>query len=181
MIVPTIRLDTVCMRAFSPEDVEPLYTILTDADVIRYMPWKGPPSMEHVQRLVQRQSRHWLDHGCGWWALESSSGARFIGWCGLQYLPETNETEVGYLLGKAYWGKGLASSTARVSVAYGFRTLRLPRIVALVHPDNNASIHVIKKLGMQPVDRITLWDMQLIRFAVNKKEYAKHNRKKSIC
>jgi RimJ/RimL family protein N-acetyltransferase len=98
----------------------------------------------------------------------------------LQYLPETDETEVGYLLGKTFWGKGIATSTALVSIAYGFKTMQLPRIVALVHPQNNASIRVIEKIGMKPVDRINLWDMDLMRYAVNKKEYAKHNRKKSI-
>ncbi len=178
MTAPTILLDNVCMRAFIPEDAEPLYEILGNVDVIRYMPWKETPPLERVQRLVDQQIQHWQDHACGWWALESVPGARLMGWCGLQYLPETNETEVGYLLGKEFWGKGIATSTSVVSLAYGFKTLRLPRIVALVHPENHASIHVIDKLGMHPVDRINLWNMDLIRYALNKKEYARHNRKK---
>lgn len=76
------------------------------------------------------------------------SDSSFIGWCGLHFLPVTNETEVGYLLGESWWGKGYATETATASLQYAYKQLNMMQIIALVHSDNKASIRVIEKLGM---------------------------------
>jgi len=171
MIPPTKILKHCIMRPFQLLDAEQLFKILSDRDVIRYMPWKDPPPFERIQRFVQQQIQHWEDHPYGWWALESQSGHEFMGWCGLQYLSETDQTEVGYLLGKKYWGKGIATATARASLVYGFETVGLDRIVALVHPDNQASIQVIEKQGMELGDHIQLWGMHLDRYSIPSTRY----------
>ena len=56
------------------------------------------------------------------------SKGKLIGWNGLQFLPETEEVEVGYLLGKAFWRQGLATEGAKASVRYGFEELGLQTI-----------------------------------------------------
>lgn len=166
MIPPTQKLANCTMRPFELSDAQPLFGILSDPEVILYMPWKEAPPLERVQRFVQQQIRHWEDHPYGWWALESTDYHEFMGWCGLQYLPETDQTEVGYLLGKKYWGKGIATATSQISLTYGFETIGLEKIIALVHPENQASIRVIEKQGMEMVDRIQLWGMDLDRYAI---------------
>jgi len=143
--------------------------------VLRYFPSPLPPPYERVERLVQEQLDHWQDHGYGWWALEvrrTGDALRrpgvFIGWAGLQYLPETDETEVGYLLGTAYWGQGLATEAARESVRFGFEELDLPEIVGIVHPDNVASQRVLEKAGLSRVERTVYFNMDCYRYAARR-------------
>jgi RimJ/RimL family protein N-acetyltransferase len=104
-------------------------------------------------------------------ALEKLPGNELMGWCGLQHLPETGETEIGYLLGKRFWGNGIASASADVSLRYGFTTVGLEKIIALVHPENHSSIEVIKKLAMKLCDRIHLWGMDLDRYCITSRKY----------
>jgi RimJ/RimL family protein N-acetyltransferase len=152
-----------------------LYEIMEERDVLRYFPSPLPPPYERVQRLVQEQLDHWHEHGYGWWALEvrrdgyaGSQPGVFIGWAGLQYLPETDETEVGYLLGRAYWGKGLATEAACASVRFGFEDLGLPEIVGIVHPDNVASQRVLEKAGLARVERTVYFNMDCYRYVARR-------------
>jgi RimJ/RimL family protein N-acetyltransferase len=167
MEIPAITTSRLLLRPFTAEDVEPLHCILGEEGVLRYFPNPEPPPRERVQKFILGQLQHWEEHGFGWWAVEPRSKGELIGWNGLQYLPETDEVEVGFLLRKAYWGKGLATEGARASLRYGFEELGLERIVAIVHPENIASQRVIEKLGMAFVDRAEYFGMDVYRYIVD--------------
>ena len=162
--VPGLATERLILRPFTLADVEPLYLLLQDPEVLRYFPNPSTPPRDRVQRLVGNILAHWQEHGFGWWALEQQAEPRLMGWCGLTFLPETGETEVAYCLGKPYWGQGFATEAASASLRFGFESLTLPRIIGLVHPDNTASSHVLEKLGMSFVDRSRYFGMDLLRY-----------------
>jgi len=56
--------------------------------------------------------------------------------------------EIGFVLGKEYWGKGYASEIGRAQITHGLGLLKCDRLLALVQPSNSASIAVIEKMGM---------------------------------
>jgi ribosomal-protein-alanine N-acetyltransferase len=93
------------------------------------------------------------------------------GWCGLQFLPETAEVEVAYLLGPSHWGRGLATEAAKASLEYGFEQVALDQIVALVHPDNRASQRVIEKLEMPFVNVAEYFGITVRRYLMERSEY----------
>jgi len=169
--IPIVTTDRLVLRAFTDEDVEPLHALLGTGDVMRYFPNTSPPPLEAVRRLVSGQLKHWEKYGYGWWAVELPGQASLIGWNGLGLLPETGEVEVAYLLGKAFWGQGYATEGARASVRFGFRTIGLESIIAIVHPENTASQHVVEKLGMSFVDRNRYFGMDCYRYSLDRASY----------
>ena len=60
-----------------------------------------------------------------------------------------HSAELGYWLGKPFWGRGIITEAARAITAYGFETLGLTRIYAHVDSDNGASARVLEKAGYQ--------------------------------
>lgn len=62
-----------------------------------------------------------------------------------------DEAEIGYWLGRPFWGKGLATEAARALIDYGFETLRLQAIHATCHVMNAASRNVLEKCGLHYV------------------------------
>ena len=60
-----------------------------------------------------------------------------------------HSAELGYWLGKSFWGRGIATAAARAVTGYAFRDLELLRIDALVLTENMASIRVLEKAGFQ--------------------------------
>jgi ribosomal-protein-alanine N-acetyltransferase len=171
MSIPTITTARLLLRPLAESDADPLYRVMADRDVMRYFPRPDPPSREQIERLITAQLKHWAEHRFGWWAVQLRASGTLIGWSGLQFLPETDETEVAYLLGKDYWGRGLATEAARAGLRFGFETLELERIVAIVHPENAASRRVIEKLGMQFVDRARYFGMDCCRYVLERSAY----------
>ena len=174
MKIPTITTARLILRPFVEADAGPLHRILNEEDTLRYFPNPDPLPLERVQKFVTRQLAHWDEHGFGWWAVEPREPhgrQELIGWNGLQFLPETGEIEVGYLLSKAHWGKGFATEGGLASLEFGFQALGLENIIAIVHPGNKASIRVIEKLGMSLVDRTNYFGMDVLRYILDRHGY----------
>lgn len=62
---------------------------------------------------------------------------------------ERVNAELGYWLGEAVWGKGLASAAIKAFLPWGFERFRLTRIFAITFVTNQASIRVLEKCGFQ--------------------------------
>lgn len=174
MTIPTITTTRLILRPFTEVDVDPLHHILSEKGVLRYFPKSDPPARDRVERLIAHQLEHWKEHGYGWWAVEQRGKSNLIGWNGLQFLPETKEVEVGYLLGRAFWGQGLATEGARVSVRHGFEHLGLETIIGLTHPENVASQRVLEKLGMSFIDRANYFGMACCRYSLDRSAFDAH-------
>ncbi len=177
MEIPTITTARLVLRPFTKEDVDGLHSILSEEGIMRYFPRSTPPSRDRVQKLIAKQLSHWETHNFGWWAVEpradGQSDHTLIGWNGLQYLPETQEVEVGYLLSKAYWRQGLTTEAGRASLTYGFETLGLKTIIAVVHPENIASQRVIEKLGLTYTGEAVYFDMPVYRYVIKADDFQK--------
>jgi [ribosomal protein S5]-alanine N-acetyltransferase len=172
--IPSIRCERLNLRALSAEDAVELNQIYHSEGVLQYFPNPVPPPLAKVQRFITNQIEHWEKYGYGDWAVELENEGRIIGWVGLQYLPELDETEVGFLFDRPFWGRGYATEAAKASLRFGFDHLNLDHIIALVHPDNLASQRVIEKCGMSFEGTLTLWGILLGRYRVENPPLKNH-------
>ena len=164
-IIHTTRLT---LRHLIPSDVEVLHRIYQSEGALQYFPNPNPPPIEKIERFIAGQQTHWQQHGYGNWGILPDGEDEIIGWAGLQYVPELNETEVGYLLDRPWWRQGYATEAAQASLRFGFEHFNLDHIIALVHPDNLASIRVIEKCEMDFVETLQLWGMELRRYRIDR-------------
>lgn len=168
---PTITTERLILRPFTLDDVQPLQEIAAAPGVMRYFPTPAPPDLARTQRMVQHQIDEWNARGYGWWALTLPADRALIGWCGLQYLPDSDETEVGYLLGRSWWGQGFATEAARASVDFGFEHFAFPEIIGITHPENEASQNVLRKCGMTFTAATRYFNMDCFRFSVTRRNW----------
>src|SRR5262249_32189336 len=122
--------------------------LYTDPDVMRYIGVGGALTRDQARQRLDFMLDHWRKHGFGMWTLLNKADGAFIGRCGLRYVEDSTEIELGYTLNKAYWGQGIATEASRGVVRYAFEVLKIGRLVALADPDHTASINVMKKVGM---------------------------------
>jgi ribosomal-protein-alanine N-acetyltransferase len=166
MNIPTIKTGRLVLRPFQLQDADPLHEILSIPGLLEYYPNPEPPDLERVQKLVQGQIDHWSEYGYGWWAVEPNGNDELIGWSGLQYLTETDEIEIGYLLSKSYWGMGLATESAAEGLDYGFRKLKIQEIVGIVHPENISSQKVLEKIGLEYKEEAEYFGMACYKYLI---------------
>jgi RimJ/RimL family protein N-acetyltransferase len=105
--------------------------------------------------LSEVQALAWLKPARGEvrFAIELQGG--LIGGVGFYRRP-SGAAELGFWLGRPWWGYGYATEASRAVIALGFRTRRLPGFSSAHFADNRASARVLAKLGFEPVGRGTI-------------------------
>jgi RimJ/RimL family protein N-acetyltransferase len=95
--------------------------------------------------------------GCGLWLVVDRESGEPLGRVGLlrQQVNGADEFEIGYMIHRPFWRRGIATEAALAVREYAFRERKLPRVVSLIRPENLASQGVARKLGMEIVGN---WD-----------------------
>lgn len=171
MTTPTLTTQRLTLRPFTADDVEAMYHILNQEGVLRYFPPTDPPGRDRVERMILRLMSHWDERGYGLWAVTSRGDGTLLGRCGLQYLPDTKEVEVDFILGRPYWGQGYATEAGRASLGFGFEELDLEHIVGVAHVENRASQRVLEKLGMHLVECKPLFGIDCCLYRIDRTTY----------
>jgi [ribosomal protein S5]-alanine N-acetyltransferase len=151
IVMETQRL---LIEDWQADDWQAFRYIARNPEVMRFIGngkiWKD----EWIKRWVNRQIDNRAKLGFAFWKLVEKGNGRLIGHCGMQDLGSTGEIEIGWWLAQDCWGKGLATEAARCVLQYGFEQFHFPRVIAIAHPDNIASLNIMKKLGMK-FERLT--------------------------
>src|SRR4051794_20708367 len=145
-----LRTERLKLRAWREADREAFARFNADPEVMRYFPDRL--SKEESDSLAQRIGAHFDEHGWGLWAVEAIGVAPFAGYIGLASPRfESHFTpciEVGWRLGREYWGRGYATEGAHAVLAFGFGELDLREIVSFTTETNLPSRRVMERLGM---------------------------------
>jgi RimJ/RimL family protein N-acetyltransferase len=171
--VKELETARLLLRPWREEDLDAYARICADPEVMRYM--SGTMTRDQAAQQLERWIRHWEERGFGLWAVEEKATRVFIGRIGLLYhddWPEDeHKTEVGWLLDRSYWGRGLATEGALASLRYGFEDLGLERIISITKPANLASRRVMEKVGLTYRGETRWRDIDVVWYAVERREY----------
>ncbi len=146
--LPDIPAQRVRLRWLTDDDVDDLFVVFSDPDVMRY--WSSPPfvSRDQAQELVDEIRRHFADKSLFQWGIELLDDGHVIGTCTLAEPSEQNRrAELGFALGRAWWGRGYAREAVEALLAFAFGELDLHRIEADADPRNDASIGLLERIG----------------------------------
>lgn len=145
-----IETERLILRGWRDGDVDPFNAMCRDPEVMRYL---GPlASREESAAAVTRQNDHLDRLGYCFWALERREDGAFLGFCGIKPgAPDTpieHDVEIGWRLGRPYWGQGYAREAAQASLAWGWANTDAPLISAITVQANSASWGLMERLGM---------------------------------
>lgn len=147
--MPSLVTERLTLRAFQPEDVDPLFEIQRDRDAMQYT--FVAESRAASEAHLTAYAALYAEHGFAPWTVVWRADQRVIGWGGLNVDPLDSGwgIEVGYFVHRDYWGRGIASEIVRTSLAHGFGSLELSEIGAFTRPENTASVRVLEKAGFR--------------------------------
>ena len=145
--------DRFILRDFEAQDSIGIFALDSDPLVHKYLgnnPLTHISQAEDVIAMIQAQ---YEKNGIGRWAVIEKETGEFMGWSGLKYeenlRSEFNYYDLGFRFKPKFWGKGLATETALLSLIHGFEVMGLDTICAAADVENLASNVVIKKVGLQ--------------------------------
>lgn len=137
------------LRAFKAADIDAFMALAGDLDVAR-MTCDIPHPLERPAAL------RWLETSAGEMRQAIVAEGRVIGGAGY-FVRDSGVGELGFWLGQAWWGQGIATAAARAVVGHGFAVDCLPAFSASHFVDNPASGRVLAKLGFVIMGEGRMW------------------------
>lgn len=142
-----IETDRLFLKELNPDDSLNFYLLNENPNVIRFTGDKAFKNENEARKFLENYTDYQL-HGYGRWAVIEKSTQKFLGWCGLKYHPETQETDLGFRFFEEFWSQGFATESAKACLKFGFDELNLNRMIGRAMKDNLASVKVLEKIGM---------------------------------
>lgn len=171
MQVPTLTTDRLLLRPFVEDDVEPYFALMQDPDVVRYIGDRRVPTLQETWRSVAALIGHWVLRGYGQWAIVERASDELVGRSGIINPIDWPGPEVGYMLGKRWWGRGYATEAAAAAMSWGFTTIGFDRLISLIDPANGASIAVATRLGETPAGETELWGNRVLVYGIDRADW----------
>lgn len=171
--IPTLETPRLRLRAFREEDTEPLLALFSDREVVQYLGDRSIPGRQDVWRSIAGWLGHWVMRGYGVWAVEERETGDLVGRIGLMNPADWPGPEVGYVLGKRWWGRGYATEGARAAMDWGFENVGFEELISLIDPANAASIAVATRLGEGHRSETELRGHRVLVYAITRSEWMK--------
>jgi len=156
----------IVIREFIPQDKQLFVQLFEDEEVTRYLPQRS------AAQYVELFDSTIADYGkspMGRWGIFDSHTHDFIGMYLIrhfQYVPD--QVEIGYVLAKKYWGKGIASEASSALIDYCFTQTDTNQVVAVTDLDNVGSQKVLEKAGLRRINNLRRDEQELAYFIIER-------------
>lgn len=145
---PIFATKRLLLREIIPDDAGLIYEIFSDPAVTRYYDVETFTQKEQAEQLIRWCANRFKYKDGIRWGIVHSQTNRLIGTCGFHNWRKSHQrVEMGYELGRQYWGHGFAFEAVNEILRFGFNHLRFNRIEAWAMLPNNASMHLLRKAG----------------------------------
>lgn len=139
-----IKTDRLVIRTFEPEDWKDVYEYTSNLNVMKYIP-EGVFTEGDAKKFVMDNSGEHAEM----FPVVLKDEKTVIGHIAFFKYFGDHTYEIGWVFHPDYQGKGYASEAASALLGFGFKTMKLHRIIATCQPENTASHRVMEKIGMR--------------------------------
>lgn len=148
----TKKLDTarLVLRPFVKEDALAMYrNWASDPEVTKFLSWSTYKSVEDAHTILNIWIPQYADNTFYQWAIELKELREPIGSISVvNFDDRVDMVEIGFCIGKAFWGQGIMTEAFRAVIDYLFGEVGVQRIEAGHDPNNPASGAVQRKCGL---------------------------------
>ncbi|MBQ4900825.1 GNAT family N-acetyltransferase [Paenibacillus sp. Marseille-P2973] len=179
--IPVLESERLILRRMEKKDAREMFRYWSDPEVVRYMNMPPFASIEDTYEMINLLNGLSESEDTLRWGIELKETGRLIGSCGFNVweLAGAYRGEIGYDLGREYWGRGYMSETFRMVLPFGYGTMGLNRIEALVDPRNDASRSLLRAFGFREEGLLREYQkteegfVDLLIYSLLKREYGR--------
>ena len=142
-----LRTENVIVREITVSDVDRLYEIYSDADVVRYIENLYENREEEIRFTKDYISNQYRFYEYGMWIVESANTNEIIGRAGIFDRADEEYKEIGFVFAKEYWGRGYATETLKAIIKYAHEEFEVDTLIAHVMSENVWSKRLLESLG----------------------------------
>ncbi|MGV3630548.1 MAG: GNAT family N-acetyltransferase [Bacteroidota bacterium] len=156
-----LETERLIIREFTPEDAPYILEQLTSEEWLRFIGDRKVYNLADARHyLVSHLIPPYEAKGFGFYAVDLKNGGKTIGMCGLVKREELEDIDIGFAFLPAYFGKGYAYESAKAVLDHAFENLEQESICAITLAENQSSVNLLKKLGLNYKTQVLFGDAQ---------------------
>lgn len=145
-----LATERLVVRRFTADDAPFVLELVGQPAFLRFIGDKGARDLEGARAYLRAGPLASYElHGFGLFHVALAVSGEPLGMCGLLRRAGLDDVEVGFAFLEGHWGHGFALEAARAVLEYGRAGHGLERIVAVTHPQNERSAHLLERLGLR--------------------------------
>ncbi len=147
-IFPIFETDRLLLRELTFVDTQKIFELFSDPAVTKYYDFEPYTELEQAKEYIQRFSNGYINNEMIRWGIVLKETNTLIGTCGLHSWNQVAlRAEIGFDLHSRSWGQGIMHEAIKKILEYGFLSLDLHRIEALIMVKNCNSASFLSKIG----------------------------------
>ena len=149
-VFPVLASERLTLRELRTTDAERVFAMRSDPLVMEHVNRPLATGLADAVALIDLITERGVAGESVQWAMTLKGQDDLIGIIGFwRIVPEHHLAELGYMLARDHWGRGLISEAIATVLPFGFGDLGLHRVEAITSPENTASIRALEKNGFE--------------------------------
>ena len=148
---PELQSERLLLRRVSRQDIPGIFAMRSNPEVMRFIPRPMSQKLEDAEAVfTMMDEKIEQNSGLNWAIAWRDQPESFLGVIGIFRIDFDNyRGELGYMLLQENWNKGIISELIPLILPFGFKTLGLHSVEAIIDPENHASRRVLEKNGFR--------------------------------
>ena len=139
--------ERLAVHRIGPNDYDAMMEVYGDVELMQYVGDGSPITPEDCKRWIDITIDNYQKRGYGLFIVMSKEELGLIGFLGITHPNSQPEAEIKYVIKQSRWRQGFAQELIAGACKFAETKLRLNELIATVHPDNLASLHILAKVG----------------------------------
>ena len=144
---PILTTERLTLRQLVIDDDQEIFTLRSDNEINKYLDRPVSNNIEDARNFINKVNENINKNVALYWAITLTNRNRLVGTiCLFSFSDENDNCEIGYELLTKFQGQGIMREAAEKVIDYAFNTIKVQKIKAIFHRDNQRSINLLEKL-----------------------------------
>jgi len=162
---PILTTERLTLKQLVTADEQEIFTLRSDREINKYLDRQLSNTIDDARNFINKVNENINKNSALYWAITLSDKNVLVGTiCLFGFSEEKNNCEIGYELMANFQGQGIMTEAAQKVIGYAFNTIRIQRIEAFIHRDNQRSIKLLEKLSFSSSDEPGKINPDLVAF-----------------
>jgi len=147
---PILTTERLTLRQLIISDDQEIFTLRSDGEINKYLDRQLSNTIDDARNFINKISEHVNKNDSIYWAITFSDRKQLVGTiCLFGFSDESRSCEIGYELLTNFQGQGIMKEAAEKVIDYAFNTIKVKKIEAFFHRDNQRSIKLLEKFSFR--------------------------------
>ena len=160
---PILTTERLTLRQLVAKDEQEIFTLRSDIEINKYLDRQVSNTIEDARNFINKVNENLNKNDSLYWAITLRDKNILVGTiCLFGIADENSKCEIGYELLTNFQGQGIMKEAAEKVIDYAFNTIKVQKIEAFFHRDNQSSIRLLEKLSFRNSNQPGNTDPELI-------------------